>query len=634
MIDQREHSTAPDGLILVDDKRRSGPLRRTVAVLVVLNFAVVLIGTGLVDTIYPAEAPKVIGQEKEKEDERRAQAKLGDGSAARLLERDLKIASRIRKATLPDYTLFLFENFGEAKTTGVLGRDGWIFVRNRVQSVPHASERSVPLAAALISAVDRRLALVDVELTVAILPRKAVTHRDRLPRGSRVDGGLYRKLQDRLTVHGVRSVDLLSIYRSHDGPDLFRKVDTHWADEGMFVAAEAICRKAGILKPKTERRYLVKRAEERRGSGDILRLLGIPEAKTVDGKLRTHAVHAVLCLNKTTGKQVRHENPETMPRVALAGTSFSTRRRIPVYLAHFSDEEVWAGTWRALGPVEPLYRTVAKMNEIGQPTTLIWEIPAHYLFCTGEPLRKMGNIFAELPVKRIASLKSLGLVNPVPIFVPKGTLRTGTHKLKRKRLNAWTFGGRCILPGDGSVSLRLRGTLKGGQAAISLRSSDYVLSSKWSPANQDIVMPIISRSETSVVKISLGGAKGGEALDFESLELVTDMTRVIAIAEATGPAASGERWEQVIVFPNTTPAEGEAFAMTLNVKGEFDRTLQVEIRARDGETSSFELGKVLPQALIMLPLSSLAGRPLADVTISSHGKPPEQAASFAAVIAR
>ena len=126
-----EHGADREGLIGLpgpDAPRTASGLRWGVS----LAFLFVLGATAVCDTLFPAPRPRMALHQELDYEAMRERANLRDGSAARLVEYELRLTSRVRRALAKPYSTFLYEVLGETPHNVIRGDDDWLFMRERV----------------------------------------------------------------------------------------------------------------------------------------------------------------------------------------------------------------------------------------------------------------------------------------------------------------------------------------------------------------------------------------------------------------------------------------------------------------------------------------------------------------------
>ncbi len=601
-----------------------GPLRKATAVLVVASFLTVIVGTGIIDGFFPLPAPKVIGKEKQAIEKRRKSARFADGSLARLIEYDLRTRSRVRSVALPYYAALLYRYLREAETNAVLGKEGWIFLRDRIDVDSSDEERRVIISRRILQVVARRLRQVGSELIVLPIPRKSVVYREMLPRGEDPRPHLYGELQEQLAEAGVRAVDLLTPYRARGNEVLFRKIDSHWNSRGMTLAAEALAKEMGSYVPPDRRAAEVRSLGLKRDPGDLLRLIGITEGSRAASWIDWPEYPRLRLFNRLGELLPPQPNPKLPVATAASGTSFTYNSFFPDFVRNATGRRIWFGAWPAIGPVEPFRRTLHAFREHPMPKTLIWEIPAHNLFCRKRPLNDAGRLFAEISGGRLATLASFGIDVPLS---KNSDLKPGVRATARKTLRAHVSGGAIIFQPDGSLWVRLKGRATGGDAIVTTDTTHYRLYSRWHPEAQELILPFVGPEPVSdSAHLTLTGTKKGVEVDVTQIEFMVDATRTPGVRLELSPIETEPGgYRQTIAFgPPHTASRGEVLAFQLDVKGAFSRKLRVEAFGPFGATELLNIGKITPGGAVLANLSPLAGKVVAGLRLVGRGKAPRR----------
>lgn len=132
----------------------------------------------------------------------------------------------------------------------IRGRDGWLFAP--WDDVQRVDLTNLPRVCQITSQAAQLIRATGVEVTIALVPAKAMLYHDMLPQGmvvSREARQRYGAARAALTEGGAGLVPDLSLVMQHQRaarPDqrLFFKADTHWTAAGAEVGAAAMS--AGI----------------------------------------------------------------------------------------------------------------------------------------------------------------------------------------------------------------------------------------------------------------------------------------------------------------------------------------------------------------------------------------------------
>jgi hypothetical protein len=588
----------------------SDPPRRA-AFCVVVFFLGTLTLTGLVDFFYPAPHPELVGFEKVKEDRLRRKAHLGNGSLARLVEHDLRLSSRVRRTFGPYYTLFLFRYLDEAQGQAVVGQDGWLFLANRTLIKDHDDDTHLGRTTAVLAALDRRLASLGVDLIVMPVPRKSVVYRDFLARGVDPRADLDERLPQRLAARGVSAVDLLEVFRQarRETPDelLYFQTDSHWTETAQLLAAETLLAHAGRLVPEDARRghLLVGRAEQERDNLDFIGLQGVPERALDFLSLPSVATYDV----PDSVEVFRPHKSESAPRLAVVGTSFTARRKLPAYLAYLADEPLLNAALAGVHPLESLISLLENREDL--PETALFELPAHNVF-GHQPLAHAGNLFAASP--------------PATGEIVLGRL-TRQQKLRQKielqgRLTLGrTQAGAVVHSGDGVAAIRLRGSVR-GHVEVVVEHAGSILRGAWPAGQEEVVLPLIAAQPTGAyAQLRL---EGEGQVRLQAVDAVTFLDKTSAVqGRHTRLKTDAEGWLQTLRFPDAPEVHRHA-ALILELDGvaQLAAPLTLVVQPREGQALTLALSPVGAQATLVVSLSPLRGRHLVAVELRGQGPKP------------
>ena len=518
-----EHTgVAPDGLIEVFDLA-SLPRASVVGLgLATAVVAVLTLATLALDVLAPARAAKPIGQEAVAERKKREAAAgfrgFATGRMAALFESDFKARSRVRAEVVPMYSLGLFRIFGVTKGLAVIGSGDRTYLTARIQPDSKFDDATMRLAFNRIAAVERRFAGAGIAAVPVIIPRKAAVERDHLPATLDPRPDLERRFEQMLAAAHVRSPALMRTF-TESREAAYWKLDSHWSDEGCRIGAEAATRAAGRFVEEGDRRTLVRKSKRRREPADLLTTLGI-----VDEKLLAMASPPALLgeiFHKDSARLARKTTEKTPTPLSVVGTSFTAHSNFVRYLEHYSDQPIYSGARPGAGPVDPVRDIVRLAQESGRWfETLIWEIPAHYLFCLPGPLDEIGTT-----VLGVKSDHLVPLVDAHPWLLENARVSKPTAMTLRKRegLTQHFGNGAVVASGDGIVSLRLRGRLTKGQAyaRVAIGKTAERINLKTGPF--DVVLPMIAADAFTDCVVSFRSDHGeAELVDFLG-ELTTDI---------------------------------------------------------------------------------------------------------------
>ena len=173
----------------------------------------------------------------------------------RAYESDLEESSWVAQAVRPLARRFHFLALRDPGSKVLMGRDGWLFYKPRVDYLVQSSRDDPSLDTGPVAAVRTiirfrdQLASRGIQLLVVPVPCKASVYPDKLTR--RADDLLLRSrtlgVIAALRAAGVETVDLFEVFQksrkageSEALKSLYLARDTHWSPDGVRRAAEVI----------------------------------------------------------------------------------------------------------------------------------------------------------------------------------------------------------------------------------------------------------------------------------------------------------------------------------------------------------------------------------------------------------
>lgn len=246
-----------------------------------------------------------------------------------------KIAKQLSMAVVPERAADLeraaswlaFHDTGARVRPGC---DGWLFLTDEMRINRHAQDNA-EAKAAVVHAVQQRLAKQGIELLVAVVPDKSRIAASQLC-DLRRPAQLQHRAQawvDGLNKAGVKALDLAPTLQPL-GAEAFLRTDTHWSEIGSSAAAKAIAQQIQALgfsaTPPTEYDRTVQSPARR--PGDLVHLAGLDWLS-----LRSQPAPESVTASEFTEKQTQASSEgdslddlfgdDNLPNVALIGTSFS-----------------------------------------------------------------------------------------------------------------------------------------------------------------------------------------------------------------------------------------------------------------------------------------------------------------------
>ncbi len=450
------------GLVVIDEGWGPSGLSPWLGRLVLALTGVLVVGTGVVDLLLPLERPKLLGTELAEDEADREAATLWDGSAARLFERDYELTSRVRRTASDPYGRFLMRYLHETSGSVLMGSDGMLFARDRMDYPTDEPDAGQRRSAELIRAVERRFAGHGVRFIALPLPRKAVIERDRLPLGVRPMAQLDRGMVDAIRGTGVEAIDVPGAFEGWEGAPLFRAADTHWTTEGMRLAAEVAARESGLIVPEERRFGRLFDASEFQvpKRGDLLRRLGL-KARGHDPRDYDGGATVVQVREGSDREQLQAFRDRRREAWLLTGTSYSTTF-FPGFVAHYTGRPVVQGGQEAVLTYQALADALVKppygKDESGVrtlPPVIIAEFPGHHLLRPSRTLDYWTYPPGVLDVLELVPARwSTPLAEGVSAMVP-GVAPGDFRELSRAREVAVRQPGSLVHSGDGTLELVL-----------------------------------------------------------------------------------------------------------------------------------------------------------------------------------
>ncbi len=560
-------------------------VRKGISVVLTVFFCLFISSTLVIDMGWPVPAPKLLGQEKAREDELRKTVSWLDGTKCKVIERDLRFTSRVRRSFISYYAAFLFLQFGEAKSEARVGRDGWVYLGERVDLLSRPATETVLPAISMISAVNRRFASNGVKLILAPIPRKSEVYPEHLPRGFDPRRDLYPILTDGLARAGVTFADLRTAFAKASDRVLYYVYDSHWNDDGQLVAAEEVARVAGLWKPESERDTEIKFLDMKPDPGDIVKMIGIaPDSPALEWIPRRESKRFDVKWKGKGGKLLaKAGDSKKPPTIAISGTSFTANTRFPKYIRHFTNEGLEMHAWPGAGSVDPLRRLVSsyvrgkdktdsgpstslpvESRPARLPQTVVWEMQMHDVLCVQFPLRNIGNVFAELAPKRVTPLGTILGPETEVAFAKTCPLKVGKHTISTRSLTGWIDANNVAFSPDGSIGLRLRGNVSGKPIDVVISTETISYTTQWKPGQADVVLPILCTEPDPKLRVAIRTDGGEAGLNLKGVEFTTDVdpasrregTRRDRPQAAAEAEATDDRWPAPFVYEFAPPVVG------------------------------------------------------------------------------
>lgn len=602
-----------DGLICTPPRGPIGTLQTVVMACVLLTSAGVVFGTGIVDYFDPIKRPRLVGAEQEKDRERRARATVADGSLARLIEDDYRLTSRVRNTLATPYTRFLFRHLKEVNSSVYLGSDGWLFLRERVQTPPDEPREVVYRAAATFAATTRLLSALNTRHILVPIPRKSVVYESRLPIGIDPQPQFDSLIAPIMRQRGVEALDLLPIFQDWSGLPLYLSMDSHWSHRGIQVTAEAMAEFAGTHEPVEARSTELEISAPSLAPpiGDLLTMAGV-DLDESDLQRYSPSNPELIRARALPGRQpIRSTGSD---RLALCGTSFSDHSHLAYLLAHFSNEFVADYCIRGGNSFEGVFDALPK-----RPRLLFQEVPNHAFFSyrmdgsSWSVPTSAARLFAKYTRPHLVQL-------PMRESILGPTVKLGNAlSIEGGQILAQLNPGHVAHSGDGVLELEANLTLLTGNARLVLHSAKSRMSIPLQPGENHFVLPLLAQ-EPGAHELSLVVEQARDAkLQVNSLRLVTGLDNASSASFQKGPIqidTAERRWSQTLNFQESTTLDRfGALALGLSSDGSALSEVSIKLGTSDSEVD-FDLGNLNTDAVITLSPGPLGGERLQSVRIS------------------
>ncbi len=612
---------ADEGLIGEPLSLAGQPLRRGLALFVCGLFVVSLLGTVLYDTVFPAPEKKPLGAEAVVFAREVAAANVWDGSSARLFERKLQNRSSVREVVTNSYGYFLYRYMGLVRPTVLLGDEGWLFLKSRAR-LDHTIDNAPVVVACALAAMERTLALADIQVVSVCIPRKALLYRDKLPRGVALRADLDQRLSEELRIRGVSGPDLMRVYENNNTGRvtadeskraLYMITDSHWAPRAEYLAARATSKAAGLQVPRAQRRgtFIVK--PHGPIGRDLVHYAGLNMTEQMTEYLQLRRAESWQLVSKQ-GKPLVLNGADASARIVVCGTSFTARREFSNFLGHFCGQIVHNAAQLGGDPTEQLWKLLSAGE---RPKVVVMEYPNHSLF---HPtiMRNAGNIygaleFGELPVvigsQDLPLLpRHIGQTIQTPGFRPPvATNVTGV-----------------VHSGDGVLAWRLRGESLG--AGVTLRSGvrPAPIEEPWVRGDREILVPIIAAGPVSgaapvLLRSNPGNKKRGRArIDSVELVMLASEERTIALELGQTGSIDGDWYQDLSTSPGERLPKHAVLDLNLEFSEVGPHVLTIEVWAEtEVAQPSFRqrVTGVTKETRVCFSLSAFAGQSLLSIRI-------------------
>lgn len=587
------------------------------AIAVIALFATLLVVRGVIDAMEFTSAPVPAGAEGERVRREYENARLSDGSLMRWFEKEARARSAFRKRVSAHYADALHSVFKEVNDEVLAGRDDWLFLRNRIVPLEDPGDQRMLRTAAILGSLSRRLHAIGVDSGLVFIPRKAEIHADQLPKGVDCGQHLYARMLGYLRSFGLNVPDLKAALLSDAATNKYFRQDSHWAPDAQILIAETIGKALQRAVPITSRKTRLSEPVRTSESADLRIYAGLTHGKP---SIHPTRVYELRLVEDSMGEPLLpiFGSDPTPTKVTLTGTSFTSDFPFWRYVWHVFDSPVRVDALPAIGPWEPINRSILGACERGQiPEVYIFEVPSYVVFNTMSTPEELGHAIALIP--------SIG--SPIgPLIGADGTeflqkdsrLLKGTQHLSTEIVRASIPEGRLWHDGRGLIALRIRGRLLRGEVIIRAGSPTVEVHSPWWPTAREIVLPILGTRSESFSSLGLSSRTGIAEVEIESLEVVTDLDLPASDPLALRPGSVAHTSHASFDPPRRIQAkDGLVLFAAPSAKG---RDLVLE--AGDGK-DQVSLRATLPAegGTVVLALETLLSRTLTWVQVRDVGAP-------------
>lgn len=582
----RPRLVGPDDVILVPEDATGA--RRVLALLTLLVFLGVCVGTLVIDVAWPAPRAIAIGAELERERALEANARFRDGSLAAHTERGMRMTSRVRRTVASPYALWLYQQLGYTHGEIVPGKEGWLFSRGRTAAGfrDEGLRSHLDTALGLLAALSRRLEDAGSRLVVLPIPRKELVAQEFLPTGLDIKPWVEGFVVEGLRARGVDVVDLAQAWKDRAPAELYHVAGSHWTSEAEWLSAQAVARAIGREVDVDQRSTELVVQPVAPPEWDLLTMAGVDveqaRAAANTGELPLHQV-----LRRGTATRAMTKNPIAQAQIAVVGTSFTAERGFWRLLSHVIDEQIARASELGGEPSRSLVTLLSARDGV-PPPVVVFELPIHMLF-VGAPFPGLDALTSQLPAPPHVELAELRQ--------PPG-LKQAQSRLSAARTLVALWPAEILAhDGWGDVLLRLRRTANDAALQVHLRLGRHWRSYTWRSGESELYLPVVGADTLSAPEMNLfaSAVTGSAALDLAGADLVARGTRVgdeiaqVVAKESAGvwraPLKSTSADRDALVLRVVQPdAEAGAVRARLVARRAGEVVFSREFRVRTGET--------------------------------------------------
>lgn len=609
---------ADDGLVPVSDDAVATPREKKRGLFVVIVFFTITIGTALLDAVWPVPRVQLLGRERVAAARMRADARVADGSFARLVEYEIRLRSRVRELVNPPYALASLALLGQAKSIVVVGKNSRLFYRPRVEPLPEIDPARVERSAASFAAISRRFTAFEKRFLFALVPRKCIVARAHLPRWVEPRPEFDDILLAALHARGVECPDLLPGILAVGADSGWEQLGTHWRDAAQLQAAETLLSAAGLLAPEDSRITEVRSAGVRpERASDLIPMLGLePTSRTLAffGNPMWERWDVVF---RGSERRARRGVVDEGGDAIIYGTSFTAHSRFPHYLAHFLQQSIRNKAKGAEHSLALMSESLANEEIDTLPDLVIFELPIAMVYGIDDGLGVASTLDA---------LQASATTRICDIALDDGerdlTLDVGWSSLLE------IPAGKLVRPDDGTIAIHLRRTTCESDLVVCAGRRDrsgYAFT--WPGDETEITIPIVGIPEDRPVPISIRRRGSGTSVSttLESVELVHDLDpsmRPVAITSTDATNVPATPDQEPIELPRhatlvieRTPDESAGAAADVGSMLEITLHFDDDNPADTTRSTAPLTRPILGRLPAFVSLAEYAGRNLASITV-------------------
>ncbi len=490
-----------DALIQVPGEEEGGPGpmgrgTRGVAVALLVLSALAIVATIAVDLAFPAPIKNPIGQEARDLSKAKRSRNPWDGSAANWIETQLKTRSRVRRSLAPFWSAFLMDTLDTVPRDLVAGKDGWLFLRDRVQPPKEFRARSIHLTGLVAAAMERRLARLGSKLIVLPIVRKSVACADRLPGGMDSDVAFDAAILEAIESRGVAALDVMAILGELPIEQRYFRRDSHWTFDGAKALAQAIAKAYPEL--ATQATNIEVREKSVPASAHLLTFAAIDRDHPAADWINQDVVSRDVLKSSQLAKMMKTR--PTNVDVAVVGSSFTRNYYFAELVAAALGQLVYPGGIAATPFGGSLAYFAGGFQDAEFPGHVLYEFPIHQVTHLG---KGADSVQRSLTAFFVGSSQAGTVGLPTELLAP-----VSITKQKDRGVTAVFPPGTLLSTGDGVLQLRIK-TKTAKPSDWRLRSSDMGQTWKLGKGEHDQLMPILQTHPNGfAVQLTGVGAPG------------------------------------------------------------------------------------------------------------------------------